>query len=153
MEFERLIADLAETAGADIAPDSQGTVWMEVDDVEMTIQSRPKRGDVVAFTLPIEDAAADEHLMRRALELSSAGMGTGGFFLGLHDDSLTLSAVLPLDGLDAEGLGKRLVSLAAATRSVRENLVASVSDAFGAHLEAEEERHSQESGNQFVVRV
>ena len=151
MEFERLLADFGDATGIDLSPDSQGSAWCEADGVVVTLQHRPEHDDVVIFTLPCGEMSADEAMMRHALELSSAGIGTGGFFIGLYDGYLTLSAVLPLEGLDAETLGKRMLELAGASSKVAKNIGASVADDCAAKLEEDEK--SDEDCNQFVFRV
>jgi len=151
MEFERLMADFGEAAGIDARPDAQGTVWIDSDGVMVTVQHRPEHDDMVIFSLPLSGEAADETIMRRALELSSAGLGTGGFYIGLHDGYLTLSAVIPLEGLDAEAFAKRLLALSSATTRVTNSITASVAEASAARYEAQKSR--EESGGQFVFRV
>ena len=94
---------------------------------------------------------ADEPMMRHALELSVAGMGTGGFFLGLRDEIFMLSGVLPLEGLDAETLGRRMLDLSAATRGVTQNVGSGVADECVERIEAE--KSSEDSCNQTALRV
>lgn len=129
MEFDSLIADFAEATGAGLETDSHGTAYCEADGVSVTVQYRSQRRDVVLFTFPCGEMPVDETMMRHALELSMAGLGTDGFFIGLCEGALTLSAVLPLEGLDAEKLGKRMLDLAAATRRVAERIGNAVADA------------------------
>lgn len=128
MKYEQLIAEFSKETGLDVAPDSQGTLWMEADDVPVTIQNRQEQNDVVMFTLPIGEMALDESIMRHALELSAVGLGTDGFFIGISGGALTLSAVLTLDGLDAETFGKKMLALAAASRKVAKRIGAAVAE-------------------------
>ena len=144
MEFERLIADFSEAAGFEI--DSDGTAWCEADGVLVTVQHRPKSGDAVILTFPFGEMPADEPMMRHALELSVAGIGTGGFFLGLHEGVFTL-----LEGLDAEAFGRRMLDLAAATRRVALSVGTSVVDECVEQIEAAE--RSSAACNQFSIRV
>ena len=151
MEFKRLIADFSEAAGFGLETDSQGTAWCEADGVLVTVQHRPECGDVVVYTFPFGEMPADEPMMRHALELSMAGIGTCGFSLGLHDGVFSLSAAIPLDGLDAEGLGRRMLDLAAATRRVALNVGSAVVDECAEQVVAEE--RSAYDCNQFPIRV
>ncbi|MBP5509522.1 MAG: CesT family type III secretion system chaperone [Kiritimatiellae bacterium] len=151
MEFEKLIADFSEAAGFGLETDSQGTVWCEADGVLVTVQHRSESGDAVIFTFPFGEMPTDEPMMRHALELSVAGIGTGGFFLGLHEDIFTLSGTIPLDDLDAETLARRMLDLAAATRRVALSVGSSVVDECAGQVDAEE--HSSDVCNQFSIRV
>ncbi|MBQ6141241.1 MAG: type III secretion system chaperone [Kiritimatiellae bacterium] len=151
MEFERLIADFSEAAGFGMETDSDGTAWCEADGVLVTVQHRPKSGDAVILTFPFGEMPADEPMMRHALELSVAGIGTGGFFLGLHEGVFTLSAAIPLEGLDAEAFGRRMLDLAAATRRVALSVGTSVVDECVEQIEAAE--RSSAACNQFSIRV
>ena len=151
MEFERLIADFSEAAGFGMEPDAHGTAWCEADGVQVTVQHRPEGADVVIFTFPFGEMLADEPMMRHALELSVAGIGTGGFFLGLHEGVFTLSAAIPLEGLDAEAFGRRLLDLSAATRRVALSIGSSVADECAEQVEAAEQ--SSDVCNQFSIHV
>ena len=151
MEFERLMAEFGEAAGIDTRPDAKGTVWIDSDGVMVTVQYRQEHDDIVIFSLPLSGETADETIMRRALELSSAGFGTGGFYIGLHDGFLTLSTVIPLEGLDADALAKRLLALSSATTRVTNSITATVAEESVARYEAQKSR--EESGSHFVFRV
>ena len=142
MEFESLVADFAEAAGLELSVDSEGTVWCDADGVPVTLQHRVDSDDVVIFTFPFGEMPADEPMMRHALALSVAGMGTGGFFPGLSDGVFSLSGVLPLEGLDAESLARRMLELAAATRSVAQRVGSSVADECVDRIDAENFRRS-----------
>lgn len=152
MKFEQLIAEFSKETGLDVKPDSQGTLWLEADGVPVTIQGRPEHNDAIAFTLPIGDMAIDEPIMRHALELSAVGIGTDGFFLGISNGAMTLSAVLPLDGLDAETFGKKMLALAAATRKVAVRIGSTVADECASRHETEKDLNEFRS-NQSVYRV
>ena len=151
MEFEKLVAEFAEAAGLQLEADSEGTVWCDADGVPVMVQHRAKSDDVVISTFPFGEMPADEPMMRHALELSVAGIGTGGFFLGLRDGIFMLSGVLPLEGLDAETLGRRMLDLSAATRSVTQNVGSGVADECVERVEAE--KSSEDCCNQTALRV
>ena len=120
--FETLLADFAEKTG--VAPLGTGANSVDVvaDGVLVSAQYRPELEDCVIFTLPVADLEPDAAMLRRALELSANGDGTFGHFLGMTEGMLVLSSVLPLRGLSTEDFGKRLLDLAAASRSVAEAL-------------------------------
>ena len=103
------------------------------------------------YTLPFGEMPADEAMMRHALELSAAGFGVDGFSIGLCGGFLTLSAILPLEDLDAETLGRRMLALSVATRGVAKMISSTVVDECVAGLEAE--ANSAEDCNQFEFRV
>ena len=151
MEFERLMAEFGEAAGVETRPDAQGTVWIDTDGVMVTVQYRQEHDDIVIFSLPLSGEIADETMMRRALELSAAGLGTGGFYIGLHDGYLTLSTVIPLEGLDAETLAKRLLDLSSATTRVTNSITATVAETSAARYEAH--KIQEAGGSHLVFRV
>lgn len=152
MKFEQLIAEFSKETGIGVAPDSQGAIWLEADGVPVTVQHRPAHDDVIAFTLPIGEMSIDEAIMRHALELSAIGVGADGFFIGISENALTLSAVLPLDNLDAERLGKKLLSLAAASRKVATRIGTAIADECAERHEAKEDL-SEIRSNQSMFRV
>ena len=151
MEFERLMVEFSEAAGIEARPDAQGTVWIDTDGVMVTVQYRQEHDDVLIFSLPLSGEIADETMMRRALELSSAGLGTGGFYIGLHDGYLTLSTVIPLEGLNADMLAKRLLELSSATTRVTNSVTATVAETSAARYEAQ--KAHGESVSHLVFRV
>jgi hypothetical protein len=59
------------------------------------------------------------------------GDGTDGHFLGLKEGMLMLSAVLPLEGLDADEFGRRMLVLAAASHRVADALSHASADGAG----------------------
>lgn len=122
--FEALIAEFAEKSGLDVKADASGSVQIEADGRIVTVQYRPRKGDIVMFALPLYDYQADEPMMRKALELSAHGLGTGGFFLGLHDGSFVLSAVRPLvdDPFGAEMFAQTLLALSRTSQRVADAL-------------------------------
>ena len=151
MEFEKLIAEFDEATGIGLEIDDAGAVRCQADDVLLTVMRRPQSEELVIYSVPLDDSPADEMMMRHALELSFAGVRTGGFFLGLNDGTLTLSARFPLDGMDAETLGRRMLELSAATRRVAQDLSAAVAEECAEQVDSE--RNSSDACNQTVFRV
>ena len=149
-KMQRILAELQERT--QIIKDAEKRIdERKADGVLVTVQHRPKSDDAVIFTFPFGEMPADEPMMRHALELSVAGIGTGGFFLGLHEGVFTLSAAIPLEGLDAEAFGRRMLDLAAATRRVALSVGTSVVDEYVEQIEAAE--RSSDACNQFSIRV
>jgi len=129
--FESLIAELAETTGLPLQTDAHDACTLETDGILLTLQHRRERGDVVLFA-PVTEPDVDlpPETLRRALALACHGEGTRGAFLGIFEDTLLLSAVLPLEGLDTETLAARLLAFADSAADVRAALAAP------AHLDA-----------------
>ena len=120
-QFESLISELAAASGLALQVDAQDSCSLETDGIIVTIQYRRERDDVEPDTdLPPET-------LRTALSLACRGEGTYGNFLGLFDGALILSALLPLEGLDAEMLATHLLAFSDAAVAVRDALAASVS--------------------------
>ncbi|MBR4611732.1 MAG: type III secretion system chaperone [Kiritimatiellae bacterium] len=120
--FTALIADFAEKTGIPLDKSGAESIDVVTDDVVVSALHRADHDDCVIFTLPLEDAVPDGPMLRRALELAANGDGTDGHFLGLKEGMLMLSAVLPLEGLDADEFGRRMLVLAAASHRVADAL-------------------------------
>ena len=120
--FETLVADFAEKTGVTPGKPGADSIDVVADDVFVSAQYRPDADDCVIFSLPLGDAVPDGPMLRRALELAADGAGTDGHFLGLREGMFTLSAILPLGGLSTEEFGRRLLSLAAASKRVTDAL-------------------------------
>ena len=129
--FATLVAEFAEKTGVAPGKLDADSIDVVADDVVVSALYRPERGDCVIFTLPLEDAEPDGPMMRRALELAANGLGTGGHFLGIREGMFMLSAVLPLEGLDAEELGKRMLALAGASKEVADALARAAAEGGG----------------------
>lgn len=137
--FESLIAEFAEKTGHQFAPSADGSVSLEADGVLITVQSREDRGDVVLFAFPVGDMKPEPATMQKALELGAHGAGTDGFYLGISAEAFVLSGVMPLDGVSAENLAMKLLSLAAASKNVSsalEHALAEYGETNAGHAEA-----------------
>ncbi len=73
-------------------------------------------------------ATLSEAVLRVALKLSFGGMGTAGNYLGQFDESLVLSGMVSIEGLDAEMLAKRIFSFAEAAVAVKDAIVNELQD-------------------------
>ena len=130
--FETLVADFAEKTGVEPGKLGADNFDVEADGVVVSAQYRAERDDCVIFSLPLEDAQPDGPMLRRALELAADGNGTGGHFLGIREGMFMLSAVLPLEGLSADDLGRRILMLAAASKRVADELSRASAEGGGA---------------------
>ena len=130
--FATLVADFAEKTGVEPGKLGADNFDVEADGVVVSAQYRAERDDCVIFSLPLEDAQPDGPMLRRALELAADGAGTGGHFLGLREGMFMLSAVLPLEGLSADDLGRRILMLAAASKRVADELSRASAEGGGA---------------------
>ena len=120
--FDDLIADFSEKAGLALPSVKDGSVDLVVDGIDVSVQYRPDRDDCVMFTLPLADTEPEPDMMRKALELSANGFGTGGHFLGIKEGMFVLSSVVKLDGLSVEDFAARLLALAEATPRLAERI-------------------------------
>ena len=120
--FATLVADFAEKTGVEPGKLGADNFDVEADGVVVSAQYRAERDDCVISSLPLEDAQPDGPMLRRALELAADGVGTDGHFLGIREGMFMLSAVLPLAGLSADDLGRRILILAAASKRVADAL-------------------------------
>ena len=130
--FATLVADFAEKTGVEPGKLGADNFDVEADGVVVSAQYRAERDDCVIFSLPLEDAEPDGPMLRRALELAADGNGTGGHFLGIREGMFMLSAVLPLEGLSADDLGRRILMLAAASKRVADELSRASAEGGGA---------------------
>lgn len=125
-QFETLIAELAKGTGLALEVDARESCALETEGLVVTMQYRREHDDV-AFFAPVTEPGAPltSETMRAALELACNGEGTRGNFLGLFEDALLMSAFVPLQGLDADALGARVLSFADSALAVRDSLAAS----------------------------
>ena len=135
--FESLIAEFAQMSGLPLSPDERGGCFLETDGIFITIQYREAAGDVAIFA-PVTDPEAAERpskaMLEKALSLAYDGKGTAGASLGLFEGELILSVHLPMQGLDAEGLGAKLLAFADAAVSAKAEIAAAMaSDDGGEH--------------------
>ena len=130
--FATLVADFAEKTGVEPGKLGADNFDVEADGVVVSAQYRAERDDCVIFSLPLEDVRPDGPMLRRALELAANGTGTDGHFLGLREGMFMLSAVLPLEGLSADDLGRRILMLAAASKRVADELSRASAEGGGA---------------------
>ena len=130
--FSSLVAEFAEKTG--VTPGKPGADNFDViaDGILVSVQYRQDKDDCIIFTLPLGDLEPDPAMLRRALELAANGAGTGGHFLGIKEGMFVLSAIVPLAGLSAEDLGKRLIALADVSHRVGEQLALAVGEAVSA---------------------
>jgi len=135
--FEALISDFAEKTGLSLQSVKDGSVDLVVDGVDVSVQYRQAKDDCVMFTLPLDDTEPDDRMVRRALEISANGAGTGGHFLGIKEGMFVLSSVAQLGGFSAEEFAERLLALAAATRRVAETLALAVAEGVAESIAAE----------------
>ena len=135
-QFESLISELAAASGLSLQVDAQDSCSLETDGVIVTLQYRRERDDVVLFAPVTEpDTNLPPETLRKALSLACHGEGTHGNFLGLFNDTLLLSVLLPLEGLDTETLAARLLAFSDTAFAVRDALATSdIADAAPADL-------------------
>lgn len=98
--------------------------------IVVTLQYRRGRDDMVLFA-PVTDPDAElpAETLRSALALACHGEGTHGNFLGLFGETLLLSAVLPLEGLDADTLAARILGFSDVALDVRDALTSPAASA------------------------
>jgi hypothetical protein len=123
--FESLVSQLAAATGLPLEVDARDSCSLETDGLVITLQYRRGRDDLVIFA-PVTDPDAKlaPETLRSALALACHGEGTHGNFLGLFEGTLLLSAVLPLEGLDADALAARLLAFSDTALGVRATLAA-----------------------------
>lgn len=135
-DFESLISDFAAQTGVKPPQEGKDSLDLVADGMVVSVLHRRERRDCVIFTLPLDDEPVSPAMMRRALELDANGDGTGGHFLGVKAGMFVLSAILPLEGLTAEAFGKRMLSLAAAARTVAQELALATVEMVGGAADA-----------------
>lgn len=113
--YERLISELAEGLGIDVAPDSDGIAELAAEGhIVLLRPDATGEREILAFATV---ASAPEggfpvEILRRALEMNLFGRDVVGHHLGYFAGSLLLSANLPIEGLTAEDLADRILVLA-----------------------------------------
>ena len=111
--FESLIHELAEKTGLPMEVDADDSCSLESNDMIITIQHNQEQDNVVIFApvmTPEEDERLPYGVLQKALEFSYNGKGTHQAFLGMLNGALVLSVPLPMNGLDADSLGARILA-------------------------------------------
>ena len=112
--FERILSELGEGLGIDLAPGSDGVAEVAAEGRIVLLKAdETGEREVLVFasvaTAPAGGFPAET--LRTALEMDLFGRDVAGHHLGLFAGSLLLSATLPLEGLSAEGLAERILAL------------------------------------------
>ena len=105
MYFKELIAKLSELSGLALEPDIYDTCVLERDGILISFKYRQESDDIAIFapvTDPEKIVRLNEAALRKALELCYNGVGTGGCFIGLFEESLVLTRYIPLKDLSVE---------------------------------------------------
>ena len=126
MTFKEIIAELAKESGLPLELDNNGSCMLNADDILITLQYRNVQEDVVIFapvTDPEKIARLYETALRAALSLSFNGIGTGGCYLGLFEESLVLSTYLSVQNLTSEGLAHKLNEFSQRAADVRDAIL------------------------------
>ena len=113
--FERILSELGEGLGIDLAPGSDGVAEVAAEGriVLLKADETGEREVLVFATVATAPAGGfPAETLRAALELDLFGRDVAGHHLGLFAGSLLLSATLPLEGLSAEALADRILVLA-----------------------------------------
>ena len=128
-QFEALVSELAAATGLPLEVDARDACSLETDGLVITLQYRRERDDVALFA-PVTEPEAElpPATLRKALALACNGEGTRGAYLGLFDGTLLLSTFMPLEGMNAEKLGGRILAFADTAHAVRDSLAASASE-------------------------
>ena len=149
--FEKLIADFSSKTGLGLVPDERQGCLLETEGIIITIQYRQGEDDIVIFapvTDPDSGVALTKTMCEKALSLSYNGKGTNGATLGLFDGNLILSVHLPMQGLNAEALGDKLMTFADAAVSTRAEIAAAANAS-----EAESGNAGQDDALEDFIRV
>lgn len=113
--FERILSELGEGLGIDLAPGSDGVAEIAADGriVLLRADETGERELLLFSTVATApEGGFPAGTLRAALELDLFGRDVAGHHLGLFAGSLLLSATLPLEGLSAETLADRILVLA-----------------------------------------
>lgn len=113
--FERILSELGEGLGIDLAPGSDGVAEISAEGriVLLRADETGERELLVFSTVATApEGGFPAETLRAALELDLFGRDVAGHHLGLFAGSLLLSATLPLEGLSAEALADRILVLA-----------------------------------------
>ena len=112
--FERILSELGEGLGIDLAPGSDGVAEISAEGriVLLRADETGERELLVFSTVATApEGGFPAGTLRAALELDIFGRDVAGHHLGLFAGSLLLSATLPLEGLSAETLADRILVL------------------------------------------
>lgn len=113
--YERLISELAEGLGIDVAPDSDGIAELSAEGhIVLLRPDATGEREILAFATVASapEGGFPAETLRRALEMNLFGRDVVGHHLGYFAGSLLLSANLSIEGLTAEDLADRILVLA-----------------------------------------
>ncbi len=112
--YERIISELGDGLGIDLAPDGSGVAEVCAED-RMVLLRADETGERELTAFTVAATAPEEGFppatLERALAMNLFGREVAGLHLGLFADTLILSDALPLENLSVETLAERIVML------------------------------------------
>lgn len=110
--FERILSELGQGLGIDLAPASDGVAEVAADG-RIVLLKADETGErevlVFATVATAPEGGFPAETLRAALEMDLFGRDVAGHHLGLFAGSLLLSATIPLEGLAADDLAERIL--------------------------------------------
>ena len=131
--FEQTIKELAEYTGLELKVNTNNAVFLEYNDLPVTLQYRENNDDICIFssvTDPENIDNLDEETLRNALNLAFNGEGTENNFLGLDNGELILSNAIPLQNLTVEEFALKIINFSHAAVRVYNALLAWEPEAY-----------------------
>ena len=113
--YERILSELGEGLGLDLAPDGSGVAEVCAEDRVVLLradETGERELTVFAVVSTAPEGGFPAVTLERALSANLFGREVAGLHLGLFADTLILSDSLPLENLSAEALAERIVMLA-----------------------------------------
>ncbi len=113
--YERIISELGDGLGIDLAPDGSGVTEVCAEDRIVLLRAdETGERELTVFTVAASapEGGFPPATLERALAMNLFGREVAGLHLGLFADTLILSDSLPLEDLSAEALAERIVMLA-----------------------------------------
>ena len=124
MEKDKLlIRELSEMIGVELGYSDDRTCDLAADGRIVVLRYRPDNDDWLYFGVVSEpDGEQPREVLAKALEMNLFGAETQGLHLGLFGNALVLSGAVPMEGLTAENLADRLLSLSRHIGKIAEKL-------------------------------
>lgn len=123
-QAQALLAGLGQTLQLSLVPDADGACGLRIDNgLDLTLRVEPQAAALLLYSKMGElPGVGAEEVLRRLLVANHVWEGSQGATWAVHDGQVTLARLLPLSGLDADGLERELARFVDVARAEQARL-------------------------------
>ncbi len=124
--FKEFVEEFSKDSGLEIELSADNSFSLESDGIFITVQYTSENNTLTIYAPVVDPEKIPELTMpvlKSALKLAFNGVGTGGNYLGLLENTLILSKNLLLNALDTETFAENLLNFAEDASKVRDRLI------------------------------